>query len=53
MWALVTLKDGKIVPSAYADAANSAGLEIFTWTLERSGLLIDGGGWYYQVNFSA
>jgi glycerophosphoryl diester phosphodiesterase len=28
--------------------AKDAGLDIITWTLERSGLLIDGGGWYYQ-----
>ncbi len=49
LWKLVTLEDGHIVPSAYAEAANEAGLKIFTWTLERSGLLShDGGGWYYS-----
>lgn len=49
LWKLVTIEDGKIVPSAYAEAANEAGLKIFTWTLERSGLLShDGGGWYYS-----
>lgn len=48
MWVLVTLEDGKIVPSAYAEAAKAAGLKIITWTLERSGPLADGGGWYYQ-----
>lgn len=49
MWALVTL-DGnkKIVPSDYAVAAKAAGLDIITWTLERSGLLKNGGGYYYQ-----
>ncbi|MBT0963687.1 glycerophosphodiester phosphodiesterase family protein [Denitromonas iodatirespirans] len=49
LWALVTL-DGndRIVPSAYARAARAAGLDIITWTLERSGTLTDGGGWYYQ-----
>ncbi|BBO89072.1 glycerophosphodiester phosphodiesterase family protein [Desulfosarcina ovata] len=39
---------GNIVPSTYAEAAKAAGLDIITWTLERSGLLKDGGGWYYQ-----
>ncbi|SFP94434.1 glycerophosphodiester phosphodiesterase family protein [Tranquillimonas alkanivorans] len=49
MWMLVTLDDaGKIVPSAYAEAANDAGLNIITWTLERSGPLANGGGWYFQ-----
>ncbi|MGR9053487.1 MAG: glycerophosphodiester phosphodiesterase family protein [Gammaproteobacteria bacterium] len=50
LWALVTLDaNGNIVPSAYALAAKAAGLGIITWTLERSGLLKDGGGWYYQT----
>lgn len=49
MWALVTLKNGKIVPSGYALAAKEAGLNIITWTLERSGPLVNGGGWYYQT----
>lgn len=50
MWMLVTTnKDGKLVPSAYAKAAKAAGLDIITWTLERSGPLADGGGWYYQT----
>ncbi|KAK9646463.1 hypothetical protein HCH54_005208 [Aspergillus fumigatus] len=31
--------DGEIVPSAYAVAAKKAGLEIITWSLERSGPL--------------
>ncbi len=38
----------KIVPSAYAKAAKDAGLKIITWTLERSGTLTDGGGYYYD-----
>jgi len=46
---LVTLDDsGQIVPSEYAKAAQEAGLDIITWTLERSGPLTDGGGSYYQ-----
>jgi len=36
------------VPSEYASAANAAGLDIITWTIERSGLLETGGGYYYQ-----
>jgi glycerophosphoryl diester phosphodiesterase len=47
-WMLVTLEDGKIVPSPYAIEAKAAGLNIITWTLERSGLLRDGGGFYFQ-----
>jgi glycerophosphoryl diester phosphodiesterase len=48
MWALVKLDGDKIVPSQYATTAKSAGLDIITWTLERSGLLSTGGGYYYQ-----
>lgn len=48
MWMLVTAESGKIVPSPYANEAKAAGLEIITWTLERSGPLAGGGGWYYQ-----
>lgn len=47
-WMLVTTEDGKIVPSVYAKQAQAAGLNIITWTLERSGPLGGGGGWYYQ-----
>jgi glycerophosphoryl diester phosphodiesterase len=48
-WALVTLNDnGKIVPSTYAKAAKRSGLGLITWTLERSGPLATGGGYYYQ-----
>ena len=48
MWVLVTLEDGKMVPSPYAKEAKAAGLDIITWTAERSGFLNSGGGWYYQ-----
>jgi len=49
MWMLLTVDDaGAIVPSAYADAARNAGLDVITWSFERSGPLADGGGWYYQ-----
>jgi glycerophosphoryl diester phosphodiesterase len=50
MWMLLTVDEaGKIVPSEYAKRAKAAGLDIITWTLERSGLLKEGGGWYYQT----
>jgi glycerophosphoryl diester phosphodiesterase len=49
MWALVTLENGEIVPSDYALAAKDNGFKLITWTLERSGLLENGGGWYYQT----
>ena len=50
MWVLLTLDENeKIIPSAYAKAAKDAGLNIITWTLERSGPLATGGGWYYQT----
>ena len=49
MWMLVALDGDKtIVPSVYANEAKAAGLHIITWTLERSGPLDSGGGWYYQ-----
>jgi len=49
LWALLTLNpDGKRVPSDYARAARAAGLAIIPWTLERSGDLTDGGGFYFQ-----
>jgi glycerophosphoryl diester phosphodiesterase len=45
---------GRIVPSAYARNAKAAGLDIITWTLERSGILADGNnGFYYQTIDSA
>ena len=50
MYMLLALDDhNQIVPSLYAMAARAAGLDIITWTLERSGLLKTGGGWYYQT----
>jgi glycerophosphoryl diester phosphodiesterase len=38
----------QIAPSSYAVAANDAGLEIITWSFERSGPLKNGGGYYYS-----
>ena len=50
-WALVTVDaQNRIVPSAYARAARAAGLDIITWTLERSGPLATTGrtDYYFQ-----
>jgi glycerophosphoryl diester phosphodiesterase len=47
-WMLVTVENGRIVPSPYAKEATAAGLNIITWTLERSGPLSSGGGFYFQ-----
>ncbi len=50
IWMLLDLDaTGKIIPSAYAKEAKKAGLNLFTWTLERSGSLTEGGGWYYKT----
>ncbi len=54
MWMLLDVKNnGKIVQSKYARKAKAAGLDIITWTLERSGILKNeegqGGGWYFQT----
>ncbi|WP_286193899.1 glycerophosphodiester phosphodiesterase family protein [Tropicibacter sp. R16_0] len=48
LWMLLSVEDGKMVPSAWAKAAKAADLKIITWTLERSGPLANGGGWYFQ-----
>ena len=50
LWMLVTVSDDdeSMVPSPYAEQAKAAGLNIISWTIERSGPLNDGGGWYYQ-----
>jgi glycerophosphoryl diester phosphodiesterase len=40
--------DKRIIPSDYAVAAKQAGLDIITWSLERSGPLSTGGGYYYS-----
>ncbi|USH03954.1 glycerophosphodiester phosphodiesterase [Grimontia kaedaensis] len=49
LFALVTLSsEGEIVPSDYAKMAKEADLGMIAWTLERSGSLGNGGGWYYR-----
>jgi len=50
LWMLLALDDeNELQSSAYAQAANDAGLNLIAWTLERSGPLANGGGWYYQT----
>ncbi len=43
LWVLLTVdkSTGKIVPSQYAKDAKAAGLDIITWTLERSGRIVE------------
>jgi glycerophosphoryl diester phosphodiesterase len=54
IWALVKLDfQGQIEPSAYALEARRLGFDIITWSLERSGTLTDGGGYYFQSVSSA
>ena len=57
MWVLLTVEDGEIVPSLYAQEAKQAGLDLITWTLERSGRIVedvlptkgtDSPSFYYQ-----
>lgn len=50
IWKMLEL-DGarRIVPSAYAENARAAGLDMIAWSMERSGPLVNGGGWYYQT----
>lgn len=49
LWMLVEAGAEGIVPSSYGPRAQAAGLDLVTWTLERSGSLASGGGWYYQT----
>ncbi len=49
VWMLVTLDGEEIVASELAKQAKAADVKIITWTLERSGPLVRGGGWYYQT----
>jgi glycerophosphoryl diester phosphodiesterase len=50
---LTTDTSGNILPSAYARNAKAAGLDIITWTLERSGILADGDNGFYFQTFDA
>lgn len=50
LWMLLSLGDNNALQSSdYAQAAKDAGLNLIAWTLERSGSLENGGGWYYQT----
>lgn len=54
IWTLVALDARQqIVPSAYARAIRREGMDIIGWSLERSGTLADGGGYYFQSVSSA
>lgn len=54
IWVLLALdNNNRIVASEYARNAKKAGLDIITWSFERSGPLKNGGGWYYQTVNSA
>jgi glycerophosphoryl diester phosphodiesterase len=54
IFALLKADGGNIVPSQYALDARAAGLDIITWSLERSGILADGdNGFFYQSFDSA
>ena len=62
MWVLLEVKNGKIVPSQYAKNAKAAGLDIITWTLERSGRIVEevlptkgtaSPSFYYQTTLDA
>ena len=50
LWKMLTLNGHQeIVASEYARNAKAAGLDLIAWTVERSGPLADGGGWYHQT----
>jgi glycerophosphoryl diester phosphodiesterase len=62
MWALLTVENGRIVPSQYAKDAKAARLDIITWTLERSGRIVEdvlptkgsaSPSFYYQTTLDA
>jgi glycerophosphoryl diester phosphodiesterase len=53
MWALLAVNSaGEIVRSQYAKDARAAGLDIITWTFERSDLRkgAANAGWYYRFD---
>jgi glycerophosphoryl diester phosphodiesterase len=62
MWVLLDVSNGKIVPSQYARNAKAAGLDIITWTIERSGRIVEevlptkgtaSPSFYYQTTLAA
>lgn len=53
IYMMLDVDNGDIVPSAYAKAAQAAGLDMIGWSLERSGQLAPGGGGYYYSTVSS
>jgi len=62
MWALLTVENGQITPSQYALNARAAQLDIITWTIERSGRIVEevlptkgtaNPSFYYQTTLDA
>lgn len=50
LFALLDVKNNRMVASQYALNAKAAGLKIIAWSLERSGVMAqDKGGWYFQT----
>lgn len=53
LWMLLTADPDNpaspVVPSVYAERARAAGLDLITWTLERSPPLTEDGAWYHQT----
>jgi glycerophosphoryl diester phosphodiesterase len=58
MQILLTVRNGEIVPSEYAKRVRRAGLDIISWTTERSGRIREevipaGGAFYYDTTVNA
>lgn len=47
LWMLASASEGQFVPTAYGQAARAAGLDLVTWTLERSGQPSVREDWYF------
>ena len=47
LWMLASASEGRFVPTAYGQAARAAGLDLVTWTLERSGQPSVREDWYF------
>ena len=47
IWMLATVSDGQFAPTLYGQAARAAGLQLVTWTLERSGQPSVQEDWYF------
>ena len=48
LWMMVTTEGDQMVLSTLAMRAKEADIGMIAWTLERSGPLAEGGGWYFQ-----